>query len=286
MNKKLKLGLLAAMTAVIMLMAGCVDPSTIQGEPITADTEGFWAKYFVWPLAWLLKEVAYLVGGTWQYGVSIIIATIIVRLMILPLMIKQTKSMGAMQVLQPEMLKLREKYSSKDQETQRKLQEETMKLYQEYQINPLAGCLPILIQMPILFAFYDAIRRTPEIFEAEFLWFDLGAPDPTFILPILAAVLTYAQQKISMAGQEQNPQLKMMLYIFPVMIFVMSITLPAALSMYWVVGYIISIIVTIAIMLPMREKMKVQAEAKIAAKEAERATLAEEEKKSKKKKRK
>ncbi|TCI31031.1 membrane protein insertase YidC [Exiguobacterium sp. SL-10] len=286
MSKKLKLGLLAVMTGVIMLMAGCVDPSTIQGEPITAETEGFWSQYFVWPLAWLLKEAAYLIGGTWQYGYSIIVATIIVRLLILPLMIKQTKSMGAMQVLQPEMLKLREKYSSKDQETQRKLQEEMMKMYQEYQINPLAGCLPILIQMPILFAFYDAIRRTPEIFEAQFLWFDLGAPDPTFILPILAAILTYAQQKISMAGQEQNPQLKMMLYIFPVMIFVMSITLPAALSMYWVVGYIISIIVTMAIMLPMREKMKVQAEAKIAAKEAERAVLAEEDKKTKKKKRK
>ncbi|WP_024371090.1 membrane protein insertase YidC [Exiguobacterium sp. ZOR0005] len=286
MSKQLKLGLLAVMTGAILLMAGCVDPSTIQGEPITAETEGFWAKYFVWPLAWLLKEAAYLIGGTWQYGYSIIVATIIVRLLILPLMIKQTKSMGAMQVLQPEMLKLREKYSSKDQETQRKLQEEMMKMYQEYQINPLAGCLPILIQMPILFAFYDAIRRTPEIFEARFLWFDLGAPDPTFILPILAAVLTYAQQKISMAGQEQNPQLKMMLYIFPVMIFVMSITLPAALSMYWVVGYIISIIVTMAIMLPMREKMKVQAEAKIAAKEAERAALVEEEKKNKKKKRK
>ncbi|ERG65663.1 MAG: membrane protein insertase YidC [Exiguobacterium chiriqhucha] len=286
MSKKLKLGLLAVMTGVIMLMAGCVDPSTIQGEPITAETEGFWSQYFVWPLAWLLKEAAYLIGGTWQYGYSIIVATIIVRLLILPLMIKQTKSMGAMQVLQPEMLKLREKYSSKDQETQRKLQEEMMKMYQEYQINPLAGCLPILIQMPILFAFYDAIRRTPEIFEAQFLWFDLGAPDPTFILPILAAILTFVQQKISMAGQEQNPQLKMMLYIFPVMIFVMSITLPAALSMYWVVGYIISIIVTMAIMLPMREKMKVQAEAKIAAKEAERAVLAEEEKKAKKKKRK
>ncbi|MFL9651332.1 membrane protein insertase YidC [Exiguobacterium chiriqhucha] len=286
MSKKLKLGLLAVMTGVIMLMAGCVDPSTIQGEPITAETEGFWSQYFVWPLAWLLKEAAYLIGGTWQYGYSIIVATIIVRLLILPLMIKQTKSMGAMQVLQPEMLKLREKYSSKDQETQRKLQEEMMKMYQEYQINPLAGCLPILIQMPILFAFYDAIRRTPEIFEAQFLWFDLGAPDPTFILPILAAILTFVQQKISMAGQEQNPQLKMMLYIFPVMIFVMSITLPAALSMYWVVGYIISIIVTMAIMLPMREKMKVQAEAKIAAKEAERAALAEEEKKTKKKKRK
>ncbi|WP_214836467.1 membrane protein insertase YidC [Exiguobacterium sp. s36] len=286
MSKKLKLGLLAVMTGVIMLMAGCVDPSTIQGEPITAETEGFWSQYFVWPLAWLLKEAAYLIGGTWQYGYSIIVATIIVRLLILPLMIKQTKSMGAMQVLQPEMLKLREKYSSKDQETQRKLQEEMMKMYQEYQINPLAGCLPILIQMPILFAFYDAIRRTPEIFEAQFLWFDLGAPDPTFILPILAAILTFVQQKISMAGQEQNPQLKMMLYIFPVMIFVMSITLPAALSMYWVVGYIISIIVTMAIMLPMREKMKVQAEAKIAAKEAERVVLAEEEKKAKKKKRK
>jgi len=204
MSKKLKLGLLAVMTGVIMLMAGCVDPSTIQGEPITAETEGFWSQYFVWPLAWLLKEAAYLIGGTWQYGYSIIVATIIVRLLILPLMIKQTKSMGAMQVLQPEMLKLREKYSSKDQETQRKLQEEMMKMYQEYQINPLAGCLPILIQMPILFAFYDAIRRTPEIFEAQFLWFDLGAPDPTFILPILAAILTFVQQKISMAGQEDD----------------------------------------------------------------------------------
>ena len=190
-----------------------------------------------------------------------------------------------MQVIQPEMVKLREKYSSKDQETQQKLQQEMMKLYQEHNVNPLAGCLPILIQMPILIAFYNAIIYTPAIFQHSFLWFDLGKPDPLFILPILSAIFTYLQQKISMAGQDDNPQMKIMLYVFPIMIFVMGVTLPSALSLYWVVGYIFSIIVTIAIMKPMREKIKVQTEATIASKREQEAAKATPAPKKPKKKR-
>ncbi|OIN67687.1 OxaA precursor [Exiguobacterium sp. KRL4] len=273
MNKRTKIWLtLGLMSVLAIVLSGCTPGTYGTGEPITADTEGFWKHYFVWPMAWLIGTFADYFNG--DYGIAIVITTLIVRLVILPLMIKQTKSMGGMQVIQPEMMKLREKYSSKDQETQQKLQQEMMKLYQEHNVNPLAGCLPILIQMPILIAFYNAIIYTPAIFQHSFLWFDLGKPDPYFILPILSAIFTYLQQKISMAGQDDNPQMKIMLYVFPIMIFVMGVTLPSALSLYWVVGYIFSIIVTIVIMKPMREKIKVQTEATIASKREKEAAEA------------
>lgn len=283
MNKRTKIWLtLGLMSVLAIVLSGCAPTNYGAHEEITANTDGFWKHYFVWPMAWLIREISHLVGN--DFGIGIIITTLLVRLVILPLMIKQTKSMGGMQVIQPEMVKLREKYSSKDQETQQKLQQEMMKLYQEHNVNPLAGCLPILIQMPILIAFYNAIIYTPRIFEHTFLWFNLGKPDPFFILPIMSAVLTYLQQKISMAGQEDNPQMKIMLYVFPIMIFIMGVTLPSALSLYWVVGYIFSIIVTVVIMKPMREKIKLQTEATMAAKrEKEAAQAAPAPKKSKKK---
>ena len=91
-----------------------------------------------------------------------------------------------MQALQPEMKELQAKYSSKDQATQQKLQQETMALFQKYNVNPLAGCLPIVVQMPILIGVYHAISRTKEIAGDSFLWFDLGSPDPYYILPIIS----------------------------------------------------------------------------------------------------
>ncbi|EEL53151.1 Membrane protein oxaA 1 [Bacillus cereus Rock4-2] len=157
-------------------------------------------------------------------------------------MIKQTKSTKAMQALQPEMVKLKEKYSSKDQATQQKLQQEMMQLYQKNGVNPLAGCLPIFIQMPILFAFYHAIMRTAEIKQHSFLWFDLGHADPFYILPVVAAITTFIQQKLAMAGTAgQNPQMAMMLWLMPIMILIFAINFPAALSLYWVVGNIFGI---------------------------------------------
>lgn len=225
--------------ALLALISGC----TQINEPITPESKGFWNEYIVYPLSWLIKYVANALGG--NFGLSIIIVTIFIRLLILPLMIQQTKNAKAMQALQPEIQKLREKYSSKDMQTQQKLQQEMMLLFQKHGVNPMAGCFPILIQMPILIGFYHAIMRTREIAEHNFLWFDLGEKDPYFILPIVAGITTFIQQKIVMAGAgQQNPQMAMMLWMMPIMIVIFAINFPAALSLYWVVGNIFSIVQT------------------------------------------
>ncbi len=220
------------------LLSGCTE----YNQPITSESKGFWNEYIVWPLSQLIIWVAEFAGG---YGISIIIVTLIIRLAILPLMIKQTKSSKAMQAIQPEMEALKQKYSSKDQATQQKLQQETMALFQKHGVNPLAGCFPLLIQMPILIGFYHAISRTREIAEHNFLWFDLGSPDPYYILPLVAGATTFIQQKMMMAGTaNQNPQMAMMLWMMPIMIIVFAISFPAALSLYWVVGNIFMIVQT------------------------------------------
>ncbi|EIJ80148.1 OxaA-like protein precursor [Bacillus methanolicus PB1] len=225
--------------ALITILTGCTE----YNQPITAESEGFWNEYIVYPLSMLIIKVAEIAGGS--FGISIILVTILIRLAILPLMIKQTKNSKAMQALQPELQKLREKYSSKDQRTQQKLQQETMALFQKHGVNPFAGCFPLLIQMPILIGFYHAISRTREIAEHNFLWFDLGSPDPLYLLPLIAGATTFIQQKMMMAGTEnQNPQMAMMLWIMPIMIIIFAINFPAALSLYWVVGNIFMIVQT------------------------------------------
>jgi len=236
---------------LIGLLTGCSDLH----KPITPESTGIWNEWFVWPLSWFITKVADFFGGS--YGISIIVCTILVRLVILPLMIKQLQNSRAMQALQPELMKLREKYSSKDAETQKKLQQETMLLFQKYNVNPLAGCSPILIQMPILIAFYHAIYRTPEIREHTFLWFSLGHPDKYFILPLIAAVTTFIQQKL-MVGRmgNANPQMAVMTYIFPIMIAIAAINFPSALALYWVIGNIFMIFQTYFMYAPMKKESK------------------------------
>lgn len=241
---KNRMFLLGTMLVLVLIMAGCStfdNPNYITAE--TAAESGFWSKYIVYPLSWLITTTAVILGD--NYGLSIVIVTLMIRLAILPLMIKQTRNSKAMQALQPEMAKLKEKYSSKDAKTQQQLQQETMKLFQTHKVNPLAGCFPLLVQMPILIGFYQAIIRTEAISTHNFLWFHLGAPDPIYLLPIIAGATTFLQQKIMMAGTpNQNPQMQMMLYLMPVMILVFAINFPAALSLYWVVGNIFMIVQT------------------------------------------
>ncbi|MDQ0163726.1 YidC/Oxa1 family membrane protein insertase [Bacillus alveayuensis] len=246
---KRRILLLLALIGIVSILSGCSEIN----EPITKESEGFWNQYIVYPLSWLITYFAKLFGN--DYGLSIIIVTILIRLAILPLMIKQTQNSKAMQALQPELIKLREKYSSKDQQTQQKLQQETMALFQKHGVNPLAGCFPLLIQMPILIGFYHAIMRTQEIANHNFLWFDLGERDPYFILPILAGALTFVQQKLMMSGTEAiNPQMQTMLWLMPIMIVVFAISFPAALSLYWVVGSIFMIVQTLVIKGPETRK--------------------------------
>jgi YidC/Oxa1 family membrane protein insertase len=249
---KKKLLLLAMLLGFVLLAVGCGNLEV----PITPENKsGIWENYFVYPLSWLIIEVATFFNE--NYGLSIIIVTIIIRIVLLPLMIKQTKSSKAMQAIQPEMAKLKEKYSAKDQKTQQKLQQETMKLFQDHKVNPLAGCLPIFVQMPILFAFYHAIIRTGEIAEHQFLWFDLGSADPYYILPLVAGATTFIQQKMMMITD--NPQMKALLYIMPVMIIAFAAFFPSALALYWVVGNIFMIVQTYFITGPNVGKDKVDA---------------------------
>lgn len=233
------------LVGAILLLTGCTEIN----EPIDADSEGIWNQYFVYPLSLLIKYFADLFNGS--FGWSIVVVTLIIRVILLPLNIKQIKSSQAMQAVQPELKELQEKYSSKDAKTQQKLQEETMKLFQKHGVNPFAGCLPIFIQMPILIAMYHAIMRTSEIKAGTFLWFSLGSPD--YVLPIIAGVATFIQQKLMMAGTSaaQNPQLAAMLYLMPIMITVFAFFFPAALALYWVVGNIFMVVQTLFIRNPM-----------------------------------
>ncbi|WP_240376321.1 YidC family membrane integrase SpoIIIJ [Bacillus piscicola] len=248
-----KIGLTGMLLAAVVLMSGCMDTN----QPITAESEGIWNSIFVYPLSLFIIKVAEFFGE--NFGLSIIIVTIIIRTLILPLMIKQTKSARAMQEIQPEMQKLREKYSAKDQQTQQKLQQETMKMFQEKNINPLAGCLPIFIQMPILIAFYHAIMRTEEIGTHTFLWFQLGSPD--YVLPLIAGITTFIQQRMMMV--QDNPQMRILMYMMPFMITGFAFFFPSALALYWVVGNLFMITQTYFITGPgARKRAEAKAEAK------------------------
>lgn len=217
---------------VTVILAGCsMDPTVNPVDP----ENGFWDRYFVYPLSEALDWFA---GIFWdEYGISILIVTIIIRLIILPLAIKQYRSSKQMQALQPEIKKLKEKYKDDAQ----KQQEETMKLFQKHGVNPLAGCFPLLVQMPILIALYHAIMRNGEISSHSFLWIQLGERDPV-VLPILAALTTFIQQKIT--AKHMPNQMQALLVIFPVLIFVMAMSFPAALPLYWVYSNIFTIIQT------------------------------------------
>src|SRR5690625_452401 len=204
-----KLILLISLIVLVALLAGC----TQVNEPIDSSSTGFWNTVFVFPIFVVLTVIADLFSGS--CGWAIIIVTMVVRLLLVPLNVKQLKSTKAMQEIQPLIKEIQEKYSSKDAKTQQKLQEEQMALFQKHGVNPLAGCLPIFIQMPILMAMYHAIMRTEAIKQGTFLWFELGAPDPYYILPLIAGGATFFQQKLMMGdnSQRQQGQKKIMLNV-------------------------------------------------------------------------
>ncbi|HPT83074.1 MAG TPA: YidC/Oxa1 family membrane protein insertase [Limnochordia bacterium] len=183
-------------------------------------------------LGWVLDQLVQLTGS---YGLSIILSTVIVRLLLYPLMLSQTKSMVAMRKLQPELEKLQKKYGNDKEKYQQKM----MELYQEHKINPLGGCLPMLVQLPILFAFLRVLNNSNFGEGAKFLglWV-LNQPDPYYILPILAAVTTYIQSRMTMTDQSQ----KAMLVIMPIMIGIFSLSFPAGMVLYWVTSNVFGIV--------------------------------------------
>lgn len=186
---------------------------------------------------------------TGNYGIGIILLTVIVRVIILPLTIKQEKSMKKMRDIQPEINKLREKYKDNPQEMQVKMQE----IYKENKVNPMAGCLPLFIQMFIFITLFRVLNDTNSIpNDATFLWFNLKQPDALLklpfalklpfgiilssfnILPLANTAVTFFQQKMMSTGtQDSNPQMKTMLYTMPLVILIMTYNMPSGVSLYW-----------------------------------------------------
>jgi len=172
-----------------------------------------------------------------NYGVAIIILTILIRLIFWPLTHKSTQSMKKMQQLQPLMNEIKAKYK----DSPRKMQEETMAMYRRHKVNPLSGCLPMLIQIPVFIALFVVLRSAIELRFAPFLWInDLSAPERLFadilpiplnILPIFMAVTQMWQQSL-MPTTDPNQQ-KMMLFFMPIMMLVMFYMMPSALVLYW-----------------------------------------------------
>lgn len=206
--------------------------------------EGIWTTIFVKPLAWVILKLGGLVKN---YGLSIIIITILIRLIMYPITKKSAMQSENLKKAQKDLGKLEKKYAGKqDQESMMQKSQEMMIIYKKYNINPMSGCLFALIQIPLFFAFYEAMNRLPAIFEGTFIGFHLGTTPINamqsgnflyIIFIILVVLTTYFSFKLNSGATpspEQEKQMKMMSKIMVVMIGVTSITMPVAIEIYWI----------------------------------------------------
>ena len=216
-------------------------PSCNNFNPVSK-YEGLWTTFFVKPLAWVIIQIGNLVNS---YGLSIIITAILIRLALMPITKKTAMQSENIKKAQPEMEKIEKKYKGKDsQEDQMRKTQEMMAVYQKYQINPISGCLLAFIQLPLLFAFLEAINRTPAIFESKFLGLQMATTtlvglengNYIYILFIILIIGTsYLSFKKTLKDQtSQAAQMKYTIYIMLGVIFIGSLTLPTALGIYWI----------------------------------------------------
>jgi len=216
------------------------------------------------PLAYLLSLIYQLVGS---YGIALIILTVIVKLALYPLYLKQIKSTAGLQEIQPKMREIQQRYAN-DREKQN---EELQKLYSKSGYNPMGGCLPMVIQMPIIFGLFALLRNPMRYMPTDqmmfaahepFLWLkDLAQPD-AWILPIIAGVATYLSFSMTqdLTGQSmgQGQAMSMVMkYFFPVSILLLARAYPAGLAIYWAGGQIIQIFLNFH-MNKVRSEMKVK----------------------------
>ena len=187
---------------------------------------------------WLVALLGIIFGFVGNWGVAIILMTVLVRIALFPLTWKSFQSMAKMRVLKPEMDRITALYKDDAQKKGAAM----MELYRKEKINPLGGCLPSLLQMPVWFAFYASLSSNTELYHADFaLWYtDLSAPDPYFVLPVLVGGLMFVQQKITPTAMDPT-QAKIMLYFMPIMITSFLLFLPAGLCLYMVTNSVLGI---------------------------------------------
>ncbi|KRM12651.1 membrane protein insertase YidC [Paucilactobacillus suebicus] len=257
---------LAGVLSLGLFLAAC------SNKPINSHSTGLWDHTIVYNFSRAIIWLSHTFGG---YGMGIIIFTIIIRIIILPLMVYQTRSMRKTQELQPKLKALQKKYSSRDMETVQKLQAEQKKLYSEAGVNPWASMLPMIVQLPIIYALYAAIWRTDVLRHGSFLWLELGQRDPYYILPLLAAIFTFFSSWLAMASQpEKNAMTTSMTYIMPVFIFFMAMNISSAISLYWAVTNLFQVGQTLLIQNPFkinRERREKEAAEKARQKKIDKA---------------
>lgn len=178
--------------------------------------------------------------GIPSYGLAVILLTIVIKTALFPLAWKQMASMRRTSKLMPKVKEIQQKYKNDPQKANTKV----MELYKENNANPLSGCLPLLIQMPIFWALYNTLMHFPyDESEVSFLWLILTQRDTYFILPVLAALTTFLQTKLStLKGGSVDPTQKTMLYIMPLFMGYISYSVPSGLALYWVTMNIMSIL--------------------------------------------
>jgi YidC/Oxa1 family membrane protein insertase len=208
--------------------------------------------WFGWICKLLLPTLNWIYALIPNYGIAIIILTVLVRIVFWPVTHKSTQDMKKMAAIQPLVAQLREKYKDKPQ----KLNQETMALYREHKVNPMSGCLPMLIQIPVFIALFTVLRSAVELRFAPFLWIrDLSEPEGLFhgarlfqllplvdslnILPLLMTATTIWQQKLTPAAGD--PQQQKMMMLMPVFMLFLFYNMAAALVLYWTTSQVLSI---------------------------------------------
>ena len=208
--------------------------------------EGIWTTIFVKPLAWFIVKLGSLVKN---YGIAVMLITLIIRLIMIPVTKKTAMQSENLQKAKPELDKLEKKYANKqDQESMMQKSQEMLMIYKKYDINPMSGCLFSLIQIPLFFAFYEAMNRLPAIFEEVLGPFQLGTSPMValksgawwyLIFVVLVVLVTYFSFKLNSGASmsaEQASQMKMMSNIMVVMIGVMSFSISTGIALYWIVN--------------------------------------------------
>jgi YidC/Oxa1 family membrane protein insertase len=219
-----------------------------QGDKLEKTLDWGWDIFrLTVPILWVMKVLHKVIPN---YGIVLIVFSVLVKVVVWPLTHKSHESMKRMQMLQPYLKELKEKYK-KDMQ---RLQRETMKLYKEHKVNPMGGCLPLLIQMPLFIALFSVFRSTIELRGASFVWWikDLSAPDYVFhlpfslpmygaavaILPLVMGVSSYFQSKISVT----DPNQKMMLYFMPVFLVAIFNKMPSGLTLYYTLFNVLTLV--------------------------------------------
>lgn len=216
-------------------------PFVLAGCNAVKNQQGFFYSTFVKPMRFLLDFFSnHVFNGS--YGVAIILITVLIRLILMPFMLKNYKNQQGMKEkmdkLKPEMDEIQQKLkAAKTKEEQMALQQEMMGLYKKHNVNPMnMGCLPVIIQMPIIMGLYYAILYSGEVKAHHFLWYELGKPD--IVMTLIAGVVYFVQAQVSLwtVPEQQKSQMKMMMYISPIMIMFISFSSMSALPLYWSVS--------------------------------------------------